>query len=718
MSTNRILSALVLMFYLVVAASAQQKKSFTPEASLDLQVLTFAPNGVSPDGIWIAYAVTDGYHQRSGTPLDWVPYGAKAHVWVRSLITPETLQVTAGDTFSWGPAWSPDGKNLAMYLWKDNAIAIGIWNREDHNLRVLPMKNLDGRLPLLWSPSGRFLVYSFPKFDLNGSVRRDAHPYDLDPSRLVSVTSSDQEPQPYDATLVDIMSYGLVALDEATGQTRPLLSPSSFLLTEFSFSPDGKYLAVVSAVRDSRWVVLYPPIHEVTVISWDDGSSKVVLQDTTAQSVTWTPDSRHLAYTDKDALWTVFVEGGEPKRISDARVKLAGKPLWDLSGKSSILQGGDDLYQIDLATGAAHDITGGLPGRKSEPVWAPDGKTLWFKTLDPETLAEGIAWVTISGSQPKQLIREDFAINHLAVTKRGELLYTTQTMSIPENLWAFDPSSGRKHQLTDTNAQIRNMTMGSARLLNWKSQDGQDLKGILLLPVGYQEGKKYPVIVWVYETFSSRLHYFKLHLYNLQVLANHGYAVLMPDVVFKTGQTAWSYVNSVVPALDRLQELGIANGRFGLMGHSFGGFATNILTTGTDRFQASIAIAGISDWVSFGSGPGDFMRQSNEKGQGHLGGPLWDIPERYIENSPVFQLGKVHTPMMIIHGTDDYRVPISQAEAMYYGLHRLGKTATLVAYPGEDHLYWETKRTVFLDMWDRILAWFEKYLKAENQNAP
>jgi dipeptidyl aminopeptidase/acylaminoacyl peptidase len=161
-----------------------------------------------------------------------------------------------------------------------------------------------------------------------------------------------------------------------------------------------------------------------------------------------------------------------------------------------------------------------------------------------------------------------------------------------------------------------------------------------------------------------------------------------------------------------LEERGISNGRFGLMGHSFGGFATNILTTQTARFKASVAIAGISDWVSFSGGPGDFMRLSNERGQGRLGGSIWETPDRYVENSPVFQLDQVTTPILIIHGIDDYGVPFQQAEEMYFGLRHLGKTATLVAYPGEDHLYWNTKRAVLLDMWGRILDWLQQYLKS------
>lgn len=94
-----------------------------------------------------------------------------------------------------------------------------------------------------------------------------------------------------------------------------------------------------------------------------------------------------------------------------------------------------------------------------------------------------------------------------------------------------------------------------------------------------------------------------------------------------------------------------------------------------------------------------------------MGGDLRDDPERYVKNSPVFYLHQVETPLMILHGTKDFGVPFSQAEEMYYGLRSLKKTAVLIGYPGEDHLYWETKTRVLKDMWQRILEWFDKYLR-------
>jgi dipeptidyl aminopeptidase/acylaminoacyl peptidase len=105
------------------------------------------------------------------------------------------------------------------------------------------------------------------------------------------------------------------------------------------------------------------------------------------------------------------------------------------------------------------------------------------------------------------------------------------------------------------------------------------------------------------------------------------------------------------------------------------------------------------------------MRLSNERGQGRLGGDLRNFSERFVKNSPVFFLHQVETPLMIIHGTEDRGVPFQQAEEMYYGLRHLKKTAVLIGYPGEGHLYWGTKVKVLKDMWQRILSWFDKYLK-------
>jgi dipeptidyl aminopeptidase/acylaminoacyl peptidase len=250
---------------------------------------------------------------------------------------------------------------------------------------------------------------------------------------------------------------------------------------------------------------------------------------------------------------------------------------------------------------------------------------------------------------------------------------------------------------------------------------GDLLKGVLLYPANYEKGKRYPVVCEVYSTFSGQLHRFFLHLYNLQVLTNRGYAVFLPDLKFYEGDLPRSYIQCIEPALDRLVDIGIADGNFGIMGHSFGGYGTNVLATHSKRFKVAVALSGMSNLISYhGTLPSDYgrgyTRGTNELGGGRLGEDPKTIVDRYIKNSPVFFLHQVQTPLMLIHGTEDWTVPFSQAEEMYYGLRHLGKPAVLVGYPGEGHLWYGTKIEVFRDMWQRILSWFDKYLKAKSHS--
>jgi dipeptidyl aminopeptidase/acylaminoacyl peptidase len=165
-----------------------------------------------------------------------------------------------------------------------------------------------------------------------------------------------------------------------------------------------------------------------------------------------------------------------------------------------------------------------------------------------------------------------------------------------------------------------------------------------------------------------------------------------------------------------MEELGISNGSCGVMGHSFGGYGTNVLATHSRRFKAAIALAGMSDYLSYhGSLPSDYGREytraTNEMGQGELGDDFSAAITRYLENSPVCHLDRLQTPLLLIHGTEDWTVPFSQAEEMYFGLRYLNKKAVLIGYPGEDHLWAGTAKRHFVDIWQRIIAWFDEHLK-------
>ena len=294
----------------------------------------------------------------------------------------------------------------------------------------------------------------------------------------------------------------------------------------------------------------------------------------------------------------------------------------------------------------------------------------------------------------------------------------------------------RPGTIVEANTWWRDIEEGEVRQIDYESLEGTALKGWVILPVGYQEGNRYPLVTWAYagtvyrdsRPRQTRVNY-PNSVFNLQLLAARGYAVLMPSMPLSPeGQAGDPYAElpkGVLPAIDRVVEMGIANeDRLGVLGHSYGGYTVYGLVTQTNRFRAAIAASGFSNLASrYGVFDprcryGDFQPPLQmqtfwmyyfENGQGRMGSPLWKDRDRYLRNSPLTYAEQVETPLMIIQGDHDY-VSIEQGEEFFSALYRLGKPARFVRYAGEGHSI--EGRANVLDMWARIYAWFDEWLKS------
>jgi len=263
--------------------------------------------------------------------------------------------------------------------------------------------------------------------------------------------------------------------------------------------------------------------------------------------------------------------------------------------------------------------------------------------------------------------------------------------------------------------------MGIGRLIEWYSLDGQKLQGALLLPARYEGGKRYPLIVYVYggATLSDDVNYFGMGdggPFNMQLFATRGYAVLLPDAPLKLATPMSDLAKTVLPGVDKVIELGIADpDRLGVLGHSYGGYSALSLIVQTKRFKAAMAADGYADQVgAYGQMAKDgtaFGISSAEQGQGLMGGTPWEFRSRYIENSPIAYLDRVETPLLIVHGTEDTTVRPHLSDQVFVGLRRLGKEVVYVKYVGEGHspLYWNYANQ--LDYTRRMVDWFEQHLK-------
>jgi dipeptidyl aminopeptidase/acylaminoacyl peptidase len=268
--------------------------------------------------------------------------------------------------------------------------------------------------------------------------------------------------------------------------------------------------------------------------------------------------------------------------------------------------------------------------------------------------------------------------------------------------------------------------MGESRLVHWLGDDGQKLKGTLLLPAHYKEGSRYPLIVWVYggDSGSTHLDTFGVigpNPLNMQLLATRGFAVLFPDAPQTLGTPMFDLAKTVLPGINEIVNLGIADpDRVGVIGHSYGGYSALSMIAQSKRFAAAIVISGLGDLIAnYGGMDGTGSAYGiaiAEHGQGLMEGTPWQFRDRYIENSPFYFLDRVSTPLLIVHGDADVFVPPFLADQVFVGLRRLGREVAYAKYHGEGHDpgFWSYPNQV--DYCNRLIDWFERHLKSEPVN--
>lgn len=258
------------------------------------------------------------------------------------------------------------------------------------------------------------------------------------------------------------------------------------------------------------------------------------------------------------------------------------------------------------------------------------------------------------------------------------------------------------------NPQTRRFRFSTPELFDFHNAQGERLGGLLYKPVGYEPGDKVPVITYVYEKLTPGIHRFNPRQ---QVFLNHGYAMLLPDVKVNVGSPGTSFVDCVVPAVEAVKAMGFTNGKFGIWGSSFGGYATSFIITQTDIFSCAVSQGTPPELIRSWASGRDRDAYNIVWGQARMGvNPFQDL-DRYIAQSPFFHLDKVTTPVLIMHGAKDQTVLFGEGEMMFYALRQLGKEATFVIYNQGDHNLSRHSRRDTLDVNRRLMDWFDKYLK-------
>lgn len=301
----------------------------------------------------------------------------------------------------------------------------------------------------------------------------------------------------------------------------------------------------------------------------------------------------------------------------------------------------------------------------------------------------------------------------------SNVIYTKENFDVYPDLVSTDITFGESHIISNVNPQQSEYGWGTIELVNWTGKQGNEMEGMIVKPPGFDPGKKYPLIVNFYERSSDRLHRHRAPFahrstINYSYYANQGYVIFNPDVHYTVGEPGQSALDAVMTGVDEILKEGyIDESKMGLQGHSWGGYQIAHILTKTHRFACAESGAPVVNMTSAYGGirwrSGMSRMFQYEKTQSRLGATLWEKPDVYIKNSPLFELDKMQTPVLILHNDADGAVPWYQGIEYFVALRRLQKPAWLLNYNDEPH--WPIKRQNRLDFNIRMQQFFDYYLK-------
>ncbi len=412
----------------------------------------------------------------------------------------------------------------------------------------------------------------------------------------------------------------------------------------------------------------------------------------------------------------------------------AGEAIWDNSGINLIIKGQYDYWQFNTINKKKTRLTFGRESKTVYNYWKTNhdsintinlSDNIFFKTYNEVTKKEGIA--KMEKGKVKQLFEHDKKIQYLKKAKNSNLvLLREMDFKTYPNLQVTNLSFETIKPLSSVNQQQKKYNWGTVELVNWNAYKTKDsLSGLFYKPENFDSSKSYPMIIYFYERNSQNLHRYYAPkptasiVYPTEYVSN-GYLVFIPDVKYEIGKPAKSAYNCIVSGTEALIKKYnfIDSNRIGIQGQSWGGYQVAQLITMTNRYKCAMAGAPVSNMFSayggirWGSGLNRAFQY--EKGQSRIGKTIWEAPELYIENSPIFHLTKVETPLLIMHNDSDGAVPWTQGIELFNGLRRLQKPVWMLNYNNDAHNL--SKYANKLDLSIRMRQFFDYYL--QNKTPP
>ena len=748
-----------------IAIANSEEKEMNPLTLEDLfkfnTFVRYVPLDITSDGNWVAYNTQnreqyeggggDTAYSKTGVMIEM----EAATVWVTNTRTGEHRNLTPDWGSSWAPRWSPDGTCLAFYSDRMGQPHLYVWNRESDDMQVFSSETVQtffGFEVPKWTSDGRFVLFKsisatdMPSDDESFEPETSHEPsfvevWDWPKKRLQKgEDESAKVNQPIVSDLVGRKLLDLVVADTKTGKTFSLMKGHH--ITSFDIAPNGKYVAVTvhlgsetfttqHQLHDLYVLPLPKEVSEVSPTKTEPLVQKIPLGD--GITFSWSPDSKDIAWTTVGEggkfaagnAYVVDVETGIVRNLTeslDAYLTHPHRPpLW-IGESEALLCINGYVWKVPLNGGAIQNLTENF-GSFEDVFYPNEGYTPW--TVDDAIIIRGYDHgfyrLSLTDNTLTLLHKDEHQNAHTGrfhqdvAEETGECVYVVESNQEPPNIWMSDAIFGSLRQITDINPHLKAIDFGRSELIEWTLENGRRVKGILVLPPEASEKNPVPMIVSVYAggfpslTFNRFAHGQKVGGAHPGMFVSQGYALFFPDFPVQKIAPYKQFSDVILPGVDAaIATKKVDAQRLGVIGHSFGGYTVNVLLTQTTRFKAAVASAAASDLIS-----GFLSRRYTgwyEAGQVGMGGPLWEFPQRYIDGSPVFHLDRVETPLLLIHGDQDF-IPLEQAQEMFMGLAHLRKEVVLLKYKEADHWpgFWSNEKLA--DYWERVLNWFDEYLK-------